>query len=228
MKIMVSACLLGENCKYNGRNNKNEKLLHLLSGHTVVPVCPEVLGGLPVPRVPAEIVNGEVMNQEGVSVDDAFRLGAEKALEIAKREKPDCIILQSRSPSCGAKQIYDGTFSGNLIAGQGIFAEAAVREGFMILDVEDAPEKMSMQKEKNYVYILRCADGTLYCGWTTDPEARLAAHNSGKGAKYTRSRLPVELVWQEAFEDRHEALSREWHIKRMSREKKLALIAGEK
>ena len=77
MKIMVSACLLGENCKYNGGNNKNEELLRLLSGHTVIPVCPEVLGGLPVPRGPAEIVNGEVMTREGVSVDSAFRLGAE-------------------------------------------------------------------------------------------------------------------------------------------------------
>ena len=76
----------------------------------------------------------------------------------------------------------------------------------------------------NYVYLLRCADGSLYCGWTTDPEARVAAHNSGKGAKYTRSRLPVELVWLEAYEDRHEALSREWHIKRMNREEKLAMI----
>lgn len=76
----------------------------------------------------------------------------------------------------------------------------------------------------NYVYLLRCADGSLYCGWTTDPEARVAAHNSGKGAKYTRSRLPVELVWLEAYEDRHEALSQEWHIKRMSREEKLAMI----
>lgn len=79
----------------------------------------------------------------------------------------------------------------------------------------------------NYVYLLRCADGSLYCGWTTDPEARLKTHNSGKGAKYTRSRLPVELAWLEAHEDRHEALSREWHVKRMSREEKLRLIRGE-
>jgi len=71
--------------------------------------------------------------------------------------------------------------------------------------------------------MLRCADGTLYCGWTTDLEARIATHNSGKGAKYTRSRRPVELVYSEAYEDRHDALSREWHIKRMSREEKLAL-----
>jgi putative endonuclease len=79
----------------------------------------------------------------------------------------------------------------------------------------------------NYVYILRCADDTLYCGWTTDLEARLATHNSGRGAKYTRSRRPVELVYSEAYDDRHDALSREWHIKRMSREEKLKLARAE-
>ena len=76
----------------------------------------------------------------------------------------------------------------------------------------------------NYVYLLRCADDTLYCGWTTDLETRLAAHNKGTGAKYTRSRRPVELVYFEEYEDRHEALSREWHIKRMSRTEKEALV----
>ena len=76
----------------------------------------------------------------------------------------------------------------------------------------------------NYVYILKCADDTLYCGWTTDPDARLKAHNSGRGAKYTRSRTPVEMVYLEEFENKHEALSREWHIKRMSREEKMKLI----
>ncbi len=75
----------------------------------------------------------------------------------------------------------------------------------------------------NYVYLLRCADDSLYCGWTKDLDARLAAHNSGRGAKYTRSRLPVELVYHEAYEDLHDALSREWHIKRMSRKEKLRL-----
>ena len=77
----------------------------------------------------------------------------------------------------------------------------------------------------NYVYMLRCADGSLYCGWTTDLTARLNAHNSGRGAKYTRSRLPVELVYQEAFEDQHAALSREWHLKRLTHAEKTALIA---
>lgn len=137
---MVSACLLGENCKYNGGNNRSPELLHLLSGHEVVPVCPEVLGGLPIPRAPAEIVNGVVINREGVSVDDAFRLGAKKAIEMARQEKPDLIILQSRSPSCGVKEIYDGTFSGKLIPGYGVFAEMALQAGFRVIDAEDVPE----------------------------------------------------------------------------------------
>ena len=76
----------------------------------------------------------------------------------------------------------------------------------------------------NYVYLLRCADDTLYCGWTTDLEHRVRVHNSGRGAKYTRSRLPVRLVYFEEFEDRKEALSREWHLKRLTREEKLLLI----
>ena len=137
MKIMVSACLLGENCKYNGGNNLNPELLRLLSGHTVIPVCPEVLGGLPVPRIPAEIAGGTVINREGISVDAAFRRGAEKALEIAAAEQPDLIILQPRSPSCGAGQIYDGTFSGTLVRGKGVFAEMAVNAGFRVMDAED-------------------------------------------------------------------------------------------
>lgn len=139
MKIMVSACLLGENCKYNGGNNLRPELLRLLSGHTVIPVCPEVLGGLPTPRVPAEIVAGTVLNREGVSVDDAFRRGAEAALAIAKREKPDLIILQFRSPSCGVKEVYDGTFSGRLIPGRGIFAALAQAAGFRVMDIADIP-----------------------------------------------------------------------------------------
>ena len=138
MKIMVSACLAGENCKYNGGNNRSEELLSWLSGHTVIPVCPEVLGGLPVPRIPAEIVNGQVMNREGRSVDAEFREGAGKALEIARKEKPDIIILQSRSPSCGVNEIYDGSFSGKLIPGHGVFAALALESGFQVVDAEDA------------------------------------------------------------------------------------------
>lgn len=137
MKIMVSACLLGENCKYNGGNNLSEKVLHYLKGHEVIPVCPEVLGGLSTPRLPAEIVRGVVTANDGRSVDKEFRAGAVKGLELAKEENVDLVILQSRSPSCGVKQVYDGTFSGNKIQGQGIFAELLQAHGFQTMDVED-------------------------------------------------------------------------------------------
>ena len=137
MKIMVSACLLGENCKYDGGNNRNEALLEMIAGHEVIPVCPEVAGGLPVPRIPAEIVNGRAVNRNGEDVDEAFRKGAEKTLETAEQEKPDLIILQSRSPSCGVNEIYDGTFSGRKIPGHGIFADMAINADYKVIDVED-------------------------------------------------------------------------------------------
>lgn len=144
MKIMVSACLLGENCKYNGGNNRNEALIKMLAGHEVIPVCPETAGGLPVPRVPVEIVNGRAVNRDGEDVDDAFRKGAEKTLETAEREKPDLIILQSRSPSCGVKEIYDGTFTGRKIPGHGIFAGMAIKAGYRVIDAEDL-QKIKME-----------------------------------------------------------------------------------
>lgn len=137
MKILVSGCLLGENCKYNGGNNFSEKVAEYIKGHEVISVCPECLGGLPTPRVPAEIVNGVVTNREGRNVDAEFRKGAEAALKIAKEERIDVAILQSRSPSCGVKQIYDGTFSKTIIDGQGVFAELMRKDGFQLIDVED-------------------------------------------------------------------------------------------
>ena len=138
MKIMVSACLLGENCKYSGGNNRNEKVLAYVAGHEVIPVCPEVMGGLPTPRVPAEIVHGVVINREGVNVDQEYRLGAQKALEIAREREIDLAILQSRSPSCGVKEIYDGTFTGTRIPGQGITAKLLSDNGFAVMDADEA------------------------------------------------------------------------------------------
>ena len=137
MKIMVSACLTGENCKYNGGNNRNEKVLALLAGNEVIAVCPEVMGGLPTPRVPSELRDGIVMSRDGRNVDAQFRAGAQKCLEIALREKPDLIILQSRSPSCGVKQRYDGSFSGKLTVGPGVTAELLIGHGFHVVDLED-------------------------------------------------------------------------------------------
>lgn len=137
MKIMVSACLAGENCKYNGGNNRNEKVLQLIAENEVILVCPEQLGGLPTPRVPSEIKDGIVTSRDGRIVDAQFRTGTEKCLEIAMREKPDLVVLQSRSPSCGIKQRYDGTFTGTLTDGPGVTAKLLMENGFRCVDVED-------------------------------------------------------------------------------------------
>ena len=137
MRIVVSACLLGENCKYSGGNNENKAVLNFVKDHEIIPVCPEVLGGLPVPRMPAEIVNGVVRCRDGQSVDNAFRSGAAKALTIALKEKADPAILQSRSPSCGVKAVYDGTFSGKIIPGEGVFAELLRKNGIRAIDAAD-------------------------------------------------------------------------------------------
>lgn len=137
MKILVSACLLGENCKYNGKNNRSDKVLDFVKNHDIIPVCPEVSGGLPTPRTPSEIVNGTVTTKTGINVDKEFRLGAQICLDKALLENVDMAILQSRSPSCGVKEIYDGTFSGTKIPGQGIFAKMLIDSGIKVIDVED-------------------------------------------------------------------------------------------
>ena len=134
---MVSACLTGENCKYNGGNNRNEKVLQLIADNEVITICPEQMGGLPTPRVPSEIRNGIVTAKDGRNVDAEFRAGAAKCLETAICEKPDLIVLQSRSPSCGVKQRYDGTFTGTLVDGAGVTAQLLMENGFRCVDVED-------------------------------------------------------------------------------------------
>lgn len=137
MKVAVSACLLGQNCKYNGGNNRNEAVLKFLEGKEVVPICPEVAGGLPTPRIPVELVDGVAMNKEGISVDEEFRRGVELTLQQLEKEEIDLVILQPRSPSCGAKQIYDGTFSGKLVEGQGMLAKALVEKGYPVVEAGD-------------------------------------------------------------------------------------------
>lgn len=143
-KVVVSACLLGECCKYSGGNNKSERMLELLAARDdieAVGVCPEVAGGLPTPRPAAEIVNGEVINKDGVSVDAEFRAGVAAIMDRLSRSieagEVETAILQSRSPSCGVHQVYDGTFSGTLIAGKGLFARALDDAGIRLVDVAD-------------------------------------------------------------------------------------------
>ena len=143
MKIMVSACLMGENCKYNGGSNRNEKVLELIQDHEVILICPEVMGGLPTPRIPAEITEDRVMTRDGRDVTGEYQRGARLALALAEKEQPDLIILQSRSPSCGVKQRYDGTFSGTLTEGPGVTAQLLMENGFRCIDAEEMiPSKL--------------------------------------------------------------------------------------
>ena len=136
-KVVVSACLMGRNCKYSGGNNYNEKLHKWLEGKEVIEVCPEVAGGLPTPRTPVELVNGVATDCDGISRDAEFHSGSRLILQELEGEEIDCVILQSRSPSCGVKQIYDGTFSGHLIPGHGIFAKDLIDKGYKVIDVEE-------------------------------------------------------------------------------------------
>ena len=136
-KILVSACLLGENCKYNGGNNYNGAVVAYVKGREVLTICPEMLAGMGCPRTPIEIVDGVLMDREGNNVDRAMRKAVELALEQIRGENIRCAILQSRSPTCGVNQVYDGSFSGKLVPGSGIFAQALKEAGYRVLDAED-------------------------------------------------------------------------------------------
>lgn len=122
MKIIVSACLLGVDCKYNGSNNRDERVIALGNDHELIPVCPEMEGGLPCPRIPCEICRGKTLSKDGKDFTREYEMGAKLCLKKALDEKAELAILQPRSPSCGVDQIYDGTFSGQLIDGDGVFA----------------------------------------------------------------------------------------------------------
>lgn len=137
MKYAVSSCLLGENCKYSGGNNKNEELLAFLSDKEVISICPEVLGGLPTPRACAEIQGNRVVNTEGSDVSEAFRNGAEEAIRIIREFGADLVITQPRSPSCGKGIIYDGSFTGTLIKGNGIFVQLLEQSGITVKTCEE-------------------------------------------------------------------------------------------
>lgn len=139
--ILISACLAGINCKYNGGNNLNPELRDLVNNGKAVPVCPEQLGGLVTPRIPAEIIkdgggNIKVITKTGTDVTKEYILGAERALAIAKALNIKTAVLQSRSPSCGCGYIYDGTFTKHLIVGNGITAELFMKNGIKVFSDE--------------------------------------------------------------------------------------------
>lgn len=137
MKVVVSACLLGENCKYNGGNNKSPVILEYLRGKDVIPVCPEVLAGLGTPRVPIEISGERVVTREGKDVTAALKGAVAQILRQLSEEDVKCVILKSRSPTCGVKQVYDGSFTGKLVDGMGVLARALGEAGYRVIDAED-------------------------------------------------------------------------------------------
>jgi len=122
-RILISACLLGVNCRYNGTGGSVEELDELMELAELIPVCPEILGGLPTPRPPAERCGGRVVNCEGGDVTEAYVRGARETLKIAKLFGAELAILKERSPSCGAGEIYDGTFAHVRIPGDGVTAQ---------------------------------------------------------------------------------------------------------
>jgi len=133
MKILISACLMGVNCRYDGERINMEGLEELMRRHTLIPVCPETLGGLPTPREPSELRDGQVFSRSGGNVTDRFRQGAEEALRLARLYECSYAILKERSPSCGFGRIYDGSFSGSLTAGNGVCADLLSRAGLTII-----------------------------------------------------------------------------------------------
>lgn len=137
MKIIVSACLLGENCKYNGGNNYCPAVVEYVKDQEVIPVCPEMQAGYGCPRIPIEIVDGVLYDRNGNNVDEPMRKAIREILDKLREEEIRCAILKARSPTCGVHQVYDGTFSGKLVEGMGLFAQALQDAGYRVLDDEE-------------------------------------------------------------------------------------------
>ncbi len=136
-KILVSACLAGVDCKYNGKNNKNDKIIELIKTKDVILVCPEQLGGLKTPRTPAEIKEGKVITKDDIDVTKEYQKGAEEVLKLAKQFNIKKAILKSKSPSCGKNKIYDGTFTDTLIDGNGITTQLLKKHGIEVISQEE-------------------------------------------------------------------------------------------
>ena len=133
MKILVSACLLGVRCRYDGKSKPHPAVERLMEQHTLIPVCGEIFGGLPTPRVSAERQGERVVTADGRDVTAAYRRGAEEVLRLAERYGCTAAILKERSPSCGSGRIYDGTFTGTLTDGWGVTAELLRDHGICVI-----------------------------------------------------------------------------------------------
>ena len=132
-KILLSACLLGKACRYDGRSVPCDKALLLEEKYDIIPICPEVEGGLPTPRIPSERIGERVMNKAGEDVTENYLVGAQAALGICKSQNVRLAVLKERSPSCGCREIYDGSFSGRLVSGVGVTVELLKSHGVEVL-----------------------------------------------------------------------------------------------
>ena len=138
--ILVSACLLGLPCRYDGRSVPSDEVIALKQKYNLIPVCPEIYGGLPTPRVPSERVGDKVIMRDGCDVTDNYKRGAEAALSLCEIYGIDLAILKAKSPSCGCGRIYDGSFSGTLTDGDGVTAELLLAHGVRVLTEENVDE----------------------------------------------------------------------------------------
>ena len=139
MTILISGCLLGLSCRYDGQTKglDRELIEKLQAKHNLIPACPEQLGGLPTPRNPSERIGDKIMMDSGADVTQQYKLGAQQALYLAKLFGCEAAILKERSPSCGSGSIYDGSFSGTLTVGDGVTAELFKSEGIPVYGESD-------------------------------------------------------------------------------------------
>lgn len=136
-KILVSACLLGVDCKYSGGNNYNEKVLEYIKDYEVIPVCPEIMGGLSTPRPPSERIENKVLNNQGIDVTSEYAKGANETLKLAKLFNVKKALLKAKSPSCGKGKIYDGTFTSTLIDGNGVTVDLLESNNIEVITEQD-------------------------------------------------------------------------------------------
>ena len=136
-KILVSACLLGVDCKYSGGNNYNEKVLKYLKDYEVIPICPEIMGGLSTPRPPSERIHNKVINNQNIDVTNEYTKGANETLKLAKLFNIKKALLKAKSPSCGKGTIYDGTFTGTLVEGNGVTVELLEKHDIKVITEQD-------------------------------------------------------------------------------------------
>lgn len=149
MNVLVSACLMGFGCRYDGGVRRLSCLDALGEHHVLIPVCPEVMGGLPTPRPPSEIRDGRVITRDGRDVTQAFLRGAQEAARLAQACGCGCALLKERSPSCGLGQVYDGTFTGTLTDGDGLCARLLVGRGLRVIGESQVEELLASREEKS-------------------------------------------------------------------------------